>query len=311
MPALIGIVCAATSAQADPAATAPFAFFVNVASDGIADKAGADAAHNFVFHGIPLTVATEHQSADSGPGVTAGINGQHIVDLGGGLSITGKATLSKMHAMRAALLDVGQGMDVAARATLRYHAGNLDLNVAPRINAPATALAGRRPEYGFDSSISEKLADAWMLSLASNYTRQGEDAITAGQSGTEGFSISYQFAPATEIHLGYDYCWSWQSDDTGSVSQGPSIGTTFSPMEALDLVMKYSYGAISNAPPASIGADWFDDGSHHLDFNADWDLTSQGISGATIGASYAVQRDTAASDMPVQQSAAINIALDF
>jgi hypothetical protein len=306
--ALVGIA-AGDPVYADPAA--PIALFVNVAADSVANGAGADGPRQFVFHGVPLTVSAAHQAVDAGPGVTAGINGRHTIIIDDRLSMEASVTFSKTHSAQDALLDVGQGLDALASTSFRYHAGNLDLNVAPRIDATAAALGGRLPAYGFDSDVTQKLAADWNLSLATNYTQQGRDSIASGQVGSEGLALSYQFATAAELRIGYDYCWSLQDSDAGSVSQGPSIGTNFSPMEALNLALKYSYGATHTGAPASIGTNWLDDGSHHFDFNADWDLAPEGIAGAKIGASYGIQSAAAAADIPTQQSASINLALDF
>jgi hypothetical protein len=307
--ALACIAAASGPACADPAA-APIAVFVNVASDNIADKTGADGPKRFVFHGIPLTFSAAHQAADTAPGVTAGINGRHTIVFDDRFSMEASITFSKTQAAQDALLNVGQGLDALASTSFRYHLGNLDMSLAPRIDATIAALSGL-PTYGFDSDMSQKLAADWNLSLQSNYTRQGSATGALGRNGSEGLAISYNFAPDAQFQIGYNYCWTLPDADLGSVSQGPSIGTNFSPMEALDLALKYSYGATSDNLSSPIASQWLDDGSHHVDFNANWDLAPEGISGARIGASYGIQTETAAANLPTQQSASVNLALDF
>jgi hypothetical protein len=309
--ALACIIAGSGMARADPPAASPIAVFVNVASDSIADKTGADGPKQFVFHGIPLTFSAAHQVADAAPGVTAGINGRHTVVFDDRFSLEANITFSKTQGAEGALLDMAQGLDALASTSFRYHLGNLAMSLAPRIDATAAMLGIGLPTYGFDSGVTDKLASDWNLSLQSSYTRQGGVAGAWGRSGSEGLAIAYLIAPEATLQIGYNYCWTLPDADLGSVSQGPSIGTSFSPAEALSLALKYSYGVTSDNLSSPIASQWFDDGSHHFDFNAAWDLAPEGISGARIGASYGIQTETAAADLPTQQSASVNLALDF
>jgi hypothetical protein len=305
------LVAGSVPASADPPATSPVALFVSVASDSIADKTDADGPKKFVFHGIPLTFSAAHQAADGAPGVTAGIHGRHTIVFDDRFSMEASITFSKTQGAEGALLDWGQGLDALASTAFRYHLGRLAMSLTPRIDATAAMLGIGLPTYGFDSGLSDKLAADWSLSLRSSYTRQGGVAGTWGRSGWEDLAIAYHIAPDASLQIGYNYCWTLPDAGLGSASQGPSIRTSFSPAEALSLALKYSYGVSSGNLSSPIASQWFDDGTHHFDFNAAWDLAPAGISGAKIGASYGIQTQTAASDLPTQQSASVNLALDF
>jgi hypothetical protein len=205
---------------------------------------------------------------------------------------------------------MGQGLGATGSTAFRYHAGSLDLNMTPRFRATSQSLDGERPEYGFDSGVTQKLSDAWNLSLASNYTRHASDSAVIGRNGVEGLTVSYNF-PSGQMQFDYEYCWSSDAADLGTVSQGPSIGTTFSPVEALNIGVKYGYGVTADDPPTRIGAGWGDGGAHHLDLSADWDFASQGIPGTKMSARYSIEREAAASDTAMQQSASVNLILGF
>jgi hypothetical protein len=288
------------SAAAEPAKPKrPVALFLDLSEDRV--PAAIDLqAKTFDLNGLPVRVGT-------GPSSDFGLRTGDGLDLGGGFSLDGAASLSRRLAPGAVFAGMGE---MSTGATARFQQSGWDIAVFPELGTTRLG-AGHLPNFALGGSVAR--GGGWAWDATSRYEVRRTDALAGEAGSTARGQLGLSKLPlwGAALDLGYFYNWTEPKSETASLSQGPSIALDLGLADALNCRVGYRYAFAGDLGSDGPGFAWLGDGGQDLTVGWDWDLAAEGMRATTFSAAFTYHQDFFATAAPWESSGSLNFATAF
>lgn len=276
------------------------------------DGADFEAPIDFDLAGLPVSIASQSDPGSTdNPGISAGLNGDHTLALGGGFSLVTRGNLQKTRY----LTDTFFGSDrITGGTALQFTDSDFRGAVEPGADLDFSAGALERRRYAVKGRLSQDILDGWTVNLENGWARQQHPGNPADNADTGSGSIGFAFTMIenTKISLGYEASRTWAALPQDAVTQaGPAFGLSVSLLDALDIDLKYRYCESTDIEATDGGFRALVDSTHAVGLTAVW--LQPDAEYLSISAGYNVDRTTSpvAERDGITHDAMVNLGLKF
>lgn len=312
LPAALALL-GSSQAMAEELGTFHFDLAVNVIGmeADMGDK-GIDAPLDFDLAGLPVSIAASSGGGEGdNPGISAGLNGEHKLSLGGGFSLLSRGSAQKTRY----LTDSFFGNDrIAGGTALRFEESGFEGAIEPGVDLDLSAGALDRRRYAVNGRLSQEILDGWAVSLGNGWARQQHPGNPDDNADTGTGSLGFTFTTIdrTKINIGYDVSRTWAArPEDAAETAGPALGLSVSLLDALDIDLRYQYCESTDIAAADSGLRALVGTTHAVGISAAW--LQPGAEYFTISVGYNFDRtNSQATDRDgITHDGMVNLGLKF